>query len=111
CRLIYIVLRYKWRHASTGPCMFSHATHTSHPHHLRDHSADLRMIGLAAAAVVIGTGGAFGAWLLTRLIALATNLFWLRAMSFTPAEIGTRQLAWELLVIPVTGALVIGLMA
>jgi H+/Cl- antiporter ClcA/CBS domain-containing protein len=69
------------------------------------------MIGLAAATVVIGTGGAFGAWLLTRLIALATNLFWLRAMSFTPAEIGTRQLAWELLVIPVAGALFIGLMA
>ena len=32
-------------------------------HRLADHSADWRMIMLAAMAIVVGTGGALGAWL------------------------------------------------
>ena len=43
---------------------------------LRDHSADRRMLMLALAAMLVGTGGAMGAWLLLKLIALSTNLFW-----------------------------------
>ena len=39
---------------------------------LADHSVDTRMLLLAAMAVVVGTGGAFGAWLLIRMIAVAT---------------------------------------
>ncbi|MDE2405544.1 MAG: chloride channel protein [Sphingomonadales bacterium] len=69
------------------------------------------MLGLAAAALVIGTGGAFGAWLLTRLIAMATNLFWRGRLSFDAVEIGTHQAPWALLCVPVAGALMIGLMA
>ena len=42
---------------------------------LADYSADWRMAMLAAAAIVVGTGGALGAWVLLKLIALATNLF------------------------------------
>ena len=42
-------------------------------HRLGDHSADRRMLVLAAMAPVAGTGGALGAWCLLKLIAVATN--------------------------------------
>ncbi|MCP8892746.1 hypothetical protein NLI89_18790, partial [Sphingomonas faeni] len=57
------------------------------PKRLADHSADWRMIMLAGAAVVVGTGAAFGAWILLKLIAFATNLFWFGRISAAPAEI------------------------
>jgi CIC family chloride channel protein len=69
------------------------------------------MLILAAAAVVIGTGGAFGAWLLLKLIALATNLFWFGRVSVQPAEIVDSKVGLAVLVIPVIGSLIIGLMA
>ena len=44
------------------------------PGRLADYSADHRLLILAAMAIVAGTGGAFSAWALLKLIALATNL-------------------------------------
>ena len=49
---------------------------TCHPRRLADYSADYRMLILAAMAVVAATGGAFSAWALLKLIALATNMLW-----------------------------------
>jgi H+/Cl- antiporter ClcA/CBS domain-containing protein len=69
------------------------------------------MLILAAAAVVIGTGGAFGAWLLLKLIALATNLFWFGRVSVEPAEIIDSKVGFAVLIIPVIGSLIIGLLA
>ena len=80
-------------------------------HRLADHSADWRMIMLAAMAVVVGTGGALGAWVLVRMIALATNLFWYGRLSFDPSTITDARVGWLVLVIPVVGALLVGLMA
>jgi H+/Cl- antiporter ClcA/CBS domain-containing protein len=80
-------------------------------HRLADHSADWRMIMLAAMAIVIGTGGAFGAWLLTRMIALATNLFWYGSLSSDPTTITDASVGLLVLVIPVVGGLMVGLMA
>ena len=68
------------------------------------------MLILAAMAGVAGTGGALGAWALLKLIAFATNLFWYGNPSFTPAEIEHRDVLLVLL-IPVVGALIVGLMA
>src|SRR3546814_8500578 len=56
-------------------------------HQLADHSADRRMLMLAAMALVVGTGGAFGAWLLLKLIAVATNLFWFGRFSTDSVDI------------------------
>ncbi len=78
---------------------------------LADHSADRRMVLLAVAALVVGTGGAFGAWLLLKLIALATNLFWFGRLSVASAEIAEAQVGLAVVVIPVFGSLIIGLMA
>ena len=78
---------------------------------LGDHTADLRMLMLAAAALVVGTGGAFGAWVLLKLIALATNLFWFARLSAAPADIAAAHAGPMIVAIPVIGSLIVGLMA
>jgi len=77
---------------------------------LGDYSTDYRMLILAAMATVAGTGGAFSAWALLKLIYLATNLAWYGNFSFVHTPIAGR--GWLLvLVIPVIGGLIVGLMA
>jgi len=68
------------------------------------------MLILAAMAAVAGTGGAFSAWALLKLIAFATNLFWYANPSFAPAQIVGRGVLLILL-IPIIGGLIVGLMA
>ena len=86
------------------------STPLNHPRRLADYSADYRMLILAAMAVVAGTGGAFSAWALLKLIAFATNVFWYGNLTFAPAVIAGR--GWLLvLLIPVIGGLIVGLMA
>jgi H+/Cl- antiporter ClcA len=78
---------------------------------LGDHSADLRMIMLTAAAIPVGIGAALGAWLLIRLIAIATNLFWFGRLSASPTDIASAHLGPLTVLIPAIGGLLIGLMA
>jgi len=80
-----------------------------HPR-LADYSADHRMLILAAMATVAGTGGALSAWALLKLIALATNLFWYGNLSLSTVAITNRGPLLVLLA-PVAGAVIIGLMA
>ena len=68
------------------------------------------MLLLAAMAIIAGTGGAFSAWALLKLIAFATNLLWYGDLSFIPAPIANRG-ALLVLLVPVIGGLIIGLMA
>src|SRR3546814_14607211 len=69
-------------------------------HQLADHSADRRMLMLAAMALVVGTGGAFGAWLLLKLIAVATNLFWFGRFSTDSVDIADAALGPVMVAIP-----------
>jgi H+/Cl- antiporter ClcA len=78
---------------------------------LSDHSADARMLMLAAASVAIGSGSAFGAWVLLKLIYLATNLFWFADISFVSRHIYDANVGLLVLAIPVAGGLLIGLLA
>ena len=78
---------------------------------LADHSVDARMLLLAAMAVVVGSGGAVGAWLLLKMIALATNLFWFGRLSARPALITDSAIGLGVLVIPLIGSLIVGYMA
>lgn len=80
-------------------------------HQLADHSADRRMLMLAAMAIVVGTGGALAAWMLIKLIALATNLFWFGRLSTRSAAIVDTLVGPWMVAIPVIGGLIIGLMA
>ena len=83
------------------------------PNHrpLGDHSADRRMLMLTAAALVVGTGGALGAWVLLRLIAVMTNLFWYARLSAAPADIAHAHVGLLVVAIPVIGSVIVGLMA
>jgi CIC family chloride channel protein len=83
---------------------------TRSPHGLADHSVDARMLRLAAMALPIGAGAALGAWVLLKLIALATNLFWFARVSFAPAQITDARVGLMVIAIPVIGGLIIGLM-
>jgi H+/Cl- antiporter ClcA len=78
---------------------------------LADHSADRRMLLLAAMALVVGAGGAVGAWALLKLIALATNLFWFGRFSTDHAAITDASVGLAVVAIPVVGSVIVGLMA
>ena len=86
-------------------------TIVAHQPRLADHSADRRMLLLAAMAVVIGTGGVGAAWVLLHLIALVTNLAWFGRVSAAPALIVDAALGPLTILITVIGSLIIGLMA
>lgn len=76
-----------------------------------DHSADRRMILLSAMAVIVGLLVALGAWVLLKMIAFSTNLFWYQRFSFQEVEITDANVGLWVLAIPVIGALIIGIMA
>jgi len=69
------------------------------------------MLLLAAMAIIVGSGGAASAWLLLKLIALVTNLAWFGRASTAPASIADAGSAPMVIIIPVIGSIVIGLMA
>jgi H+/Cl- antiporter ClcA len=68
------------------------------------------MLILAAMATVAGTGGAFSAWALLKLISFATNIFWYADLSFRSVLIADRG-PLLVLFIPIIGGLIVGLMA
>ena len=76
-----------------------------------DFTADTRMLLLAAMALVVGTGGVAGAWVLLRLITLCTNLAYFHVLSLTPHDLIHAKLGPASVLIPVCGALIVGLMA
>ena len=78
---------------------------------LADHSVDGRMIFLCLLAPVVGTGGALGAWILIKSIAVVTNAFWFGRLSAEAAEIADSAVGLAVVIIPVIGSLIIGLMA
>jgi H+/Cl- antiporter ClcA/predicted transcriptional regulator len=78
---------------------------------LADFNADGRLLMLAVMAVVVGTGGAFAAQLLIKLIALVTNLCWFGRIDTASVPIGQAMRTPWMALIPAAGGLVIGLMA
>ena len=78
---------------------------------LADHNADVRMVLLAAMALVTGTGGAVAAWVLLHLIGFVTSLLWFHRISWAMTSPGAAAGGPLTIVIPVAGSLLIGLMA
>jgi chloride channel protein, CIC family len=84
----------------------------SRPSGLRDFTVDRRAWFLSAVSIVIGTGGAALAVLLLRAIALATNIFFYHRLSFAMAgPAGSNQPHLAMMIAPVIGGLIVGLMA
>ncbi|MBV9785116.1 MAG: chloride channel protein [Acidisphaera sp.] len=78
---------------------------------LADFTADRRLLVLVGMALVAGTGGAFSAWVLIRLIALVTNLVWFGRIDTLPVSLAHAARTPWMVAAPVLGSLVIGLMA
>jgi chloride channel protein, CIC family len=78
---------------------------------LGDFTATSRLLLLSGLAVVVGIGTAFIALALLRLIALFTNVFFAFRLSTVDINPADARFGWMLLVMPVAGGLVVGLMA
>jgi CIC family chloride channel protein len=72
---------------------------------------DGRLLRITAIAIGIGVLGGFVAEALLRLIALLTNLSFYQRLSLEPASPASADIGLWVLVVPVLGALVIGVMA
>ncbi len=84
----------------------------SRPSVLRDFTVDQRTSMLSAVALGIGVGAAALAVILLRTIALMTNIFYYHRLSLAlvgPA--GSTQARWLMLLAPVAGGLIVGLIA
>jgi H+/Cl- antiporter ClcA/CBS domain-containing protein len=79
--------------------------------HLGDFSTDSRVLLLCAMALPIGVIGAVVAKALLWLIALITNLAFFGRVSVTAVSPETNHLGWWVVLVPVVGSLIIGLMA
>ena len=79
--------------------------------HLGDFHVPPRVVAITALAVPIGAAAALVAVALLKLIALITNLSFLGRLGFAQAVPGDTAHRWLLLVMPVVGGLLIGVMA
>lgn len=78
---------------------------------LRDFTVDGRVWLLSGIALVIGGGAALLAALLLKLIAFSTNLFYYHRFSVAPVSPSGSPLGHLMVLIPVIGGLLVGLMA
>jgi len=78
---------------------------------LADFSTNRRVLLLSAMALVVGTASALVAYALVWLIAVITNLSFYQRFSAAPAVPQGHHLGYAVVLVPVIGALVIGLMA
>jgi CIC family chloride channel protein len=78
---------------------------------LGDFTASTRIIPISLLAIVIGVIGAFVALGLLRLIGLFTNLFYFQRWSSAPASPAGNHLGIYAVLVPIAGALLIGLVA
>jgi H+/Cl- antiporter ClcA/predicted transcriptional regulator len=78
---------------------------------LGDFTAGPRLILISAIAILIGALSAFVALALLRLIALFTNLFFYQRWSTAPVSPAGNTLGVFVVLVPITGGLIIGLMA
>ncbi|HZU10951.1 MAG TPA: chloride channel protein [Pseudacidobacterium sp.] len=79
--------------------------------HLRDFTADPRMLVLSGLALILGAAGAALAYLLLHLIYVATNLFYFHRLSWQFISPAANRLHWLAIFIPVIGGIIIGFMA
>ncbi len=87
--------------------------HTTRPgvRHLGDFTTNPRVLFIAAVALLVGTGGVISGIVLLKLIRLATNVAYFGTFSLANLELGQSPLGVFAVLVPVIGALIVGLMA
>ena len=83
----------------------------SHSSTLRDFTVDRRVWLLSSVAIAIGACGALLAVILLKAIALATNIFYYHRASLASVSPAGSPLGYGMLLVPVVGGLIVGLMA
>jgi CIC family chloride channel protein len=78
---------------------------------LRDYSADSRILYTSLLAAGLGAVSAVLAWALLEMIALCTNLFYFQRWSFVDKDPWQAGRHWWLILMPVLGGLIVGLIA
>ncbi len=78
---------------------------------LSDFTRDVRVLLLAAMAMVIGAAGAGTAYVLVRLIGVITNLAFYARFSSTFVSPTASVFGFWIVLVPVAGGLIVGLMA
>ena len=78
---------------------------------LRDYTADSRILYSSALAAVLGAVSALAAWALLEMIALSTNLFYFHRWSVADVDPWQAGRHWWLVLMPVLGGLIVGLIA
>lgn len=86
-------------------------TTTLDPHLTRDYAIDRRLLPITALAIPIGAMGTLAAWLLLTLIHVFTNLFFFQTWSIEDRSPATNTLGAWVILLPVIGGLMVGLMA
>ncbi|MBS0430858.1 MAG: chloride channel protein [Proteobacteria bacterium] len=76
-----------------------------------DFRPSVSILKMSAMAVFIGVAGAIVAWLLYRMIGFVTNLAFLHRIAFSFVSPAATTSKWSIVVAPVVGGLIIGLMA
>src|SRR6476646_155557 len=90
--------------------LFSKFENTYHGE-LGDFTTSRRVLRISVLAIGIGIVAAFIAFALLRLITFFTNIFFFQRLSFEPASPADNHLGIFIVIIPVVGGLIIGLMA
>jgi H+/Cl- antiporter ClcA len=78
---------------------------------LRDYSANSRILYTSSLAAGLGAVSAVLAWALLEMIALCTNLFYFQRWSFIDRDPWQAGRHWWLILMPVLGGLIVGLIA
>jgi H+/Cl- antiporter ClcA len=76
-----------------------------------DFATNARLLRIAAIAVVVGVLSTLTAYVLLHLISFFTNLFFFQSFSFASRSPASNTLGWWVLIMPVIGGLLIGLIA
>jgi chloride channel protein, CIC family len=98
--------------SSTAPRDAGSATGPPDGHRrLADFTTDLRVVVVSAIAIVVATAGVAAAVLLLNLIRLATNLAYFGRFSLEQLPLSHSPLGLWMVLVPVAGSLVVGLMA
>jgi H+/Cl- antiporter ClcA len=79
--------------------------------HQRDFSTDRRLLLICLLAAVIAGFSTVAAWMLLNLIRFFTNLFFFQTLSFADRSPAAHQMGGWVILIPVLGSLIVGLIA
>jgi H+/Cl- antiporter ClcA len=79
--------------------------------HQRDFSTDRRLLLLCVIAAIIGGFSTVAAWALLNLIRFFTNLFFFQTFSFADRSPAAHHLGVWVILVPVLGSVIVGLMA